>query len=292
MSTNLKNVMVFIDYENIHKNFIKNKQNALGTFFFHKLKKWCEKHNLRILDTKVYCNFDIEDLYESHHQSKLQEYGLETLHTANKGKNYSDLKITADLLEELYENSKIDGFIVISNDKDMTPLIKIIKRYKDFIYLVTNKDCFDIALKNFPDKILTVEDDILAISDNDIKDEISNYMKNIDLVVQSLEDYVNSTKDLKNRDLNYILKQNSKYFKIPIYELLNYYKIATQNSKLILYTYAYGDKKLYAVCPTSKQETYINKGLLKNVIDSAEVEKYFNNEIEKCYSELQKKFDK
>jgi len=152
-----KNVMIFIDYENIHKNLIKEKQNALGSFFFDKIRVWCNNRKLRILDIKVYCNFDIEDLYLSHHQSKLQEYGLETFHTANKGKNYADLKITSDLLEELYENSNINGFIIISNDKDMTPLIKIIKRYKEFVYLFTNKDCYDSTLKNFPDELFILD---------------------------------------------------------------------------------------------------------------------------------------
>ena len=155
--------MIFIDYENIHKNLIKKKQNALGSFFFDKIRVWCNNRKLRILDIKVYCNFDIEDLYLSHHQSKLQEYGLETFHTANKGKNYADLKITSDLLEELYENSNIDGFIIISNDKDMTPLIKIIKRYKEFVYLFTNKDCYDSTLKNFPDELFILEDEVLNI---------------------------------------------------------------------------------------------------------------------------------
>ena len=30
--------MIFIDYENIHKNLIKEKQNALGSFFLIKLE--------------------------------------------------------------------------------------------------------------------------------------------------------------------------------------------------------------------------------------------------------------
>lgn len=293
---NTKNVMIFIDYENIHKNFIKQNQNALGTFFFYKLKKWCEKNNLRILDTKIYCNFDIEDLYESHHQSKLQEYGLETFHTANKGKNYSDLKITADLLEELYENSKIDGFIVISNDKDMTPLIKIIKRYKEFIYLITNKDCYDIALKNFPDKILTLEDNILSeISEEEIQEEIKEYEKIEDLIVQSLEEFITkNSSNLKNRDINFILKSNVAYFKIPIYEILKFYKNAVINSKLILFTYSYNGKNSYSLCPTSKKNDYINKKLLeeKNIIPNTTIENFFDQMIERYYSEYQKKFDK
>lgn len=31
-----KNVMIFIDYENLHKTLIKKNQNLIGTLFFEK----------------------------------------------------------------------------------------------------------------------------------------------------------------------------------------------------------------------------------------------------------------
>lgn len=281
-----KNVMIFIDYENLHKTLIKNNQNLIGTLFFEKLKKWCEEKCLRILDIKVYCNFDIDDLYQSHHQSKLQEYGIETYHTSNKGKNYSDLKITTDLLEELYENSNIDGFIIISNDKDMTPLIKIIKRYKEFVYLLTNQNSYDINLRNFPDEIYILEETVFKIKEEKIKNEIKNYKKYEENIVKSLEDYVDNTRVLKNRDLEYIIKSNIPYFKLPNYEILYHYKNAVQNLKLEVYKYKYNEKDLYSVYPTSKKEVYLNNNLFVegDILTKEKAVEFLEKEIEKSYS--------
>ena len=238
------------------------------------------------MDIKVYCNFDIDDLYQSHHQSKLQEYGIETYHTSNKGKNYSDLKITTDLLEELYENSNIDGFIIISNDKDMTPLIKIIKRYKEFVYLLTNQNSYDINLRNFPDEIYILEETVFKIKEEKIKNEIKNYKKYEENIVKSLEDYVDNTRVLKNRDLEYIIKSNIPYFKLPNYEILYHYKNAVQNLKLEVYKYKYNEKDLYSVYPTSKKEVYLNNNLFVegDILTKEKAVEFLEKEIEKSYS--------
>ena len=288
-----KNVMIFIDYENIHKNLIKEKQNALGSFFFDKIRVWCNNRKLRILDIKVYCNFDIEDLYLSHHQSKLQEYGLETFHTANKGKNYADLKITSDLLEELYENSNIDGFIIISNDKDMTPLIKIIKRYKEFVYLFTNKDCYDSTLKNFPDELFILEDEVLNIANP--KESEKEYKKIQDNFILSLEKYYDDTfTKQKNptRSLDYILESNIKYFKLPEYELLSHIKNAIEEDKLIVHEYTYSSKTYRTICPDSKKDICISSNYIeeKNILDKTQAIEFLEKEIEKIYSNLKNKF--
>ena len=53
----------------------------------------------------------------------MQSYGVETIHTSNQGKNYADLKLAIDVLNSMYTNDNIDEFIIMSNDKDMTPLL-------------------------------------------------------------------------------------------------------------------------------------------------------------------------
>ena len=92
------NVAVFIDYENVYKALLEEKTNVLRLAFFEKLRKWCSEHQRRVVRIVVYCNFDNMDLHESFHQSVLQSYGVETVHTSNQGKNYADLKITIDVL--------------------------------------------------------------------------------------------------------------------------------------------------------------------------------------------------
>ena len=124
------NVALFIDYENVCKILIKQNTNVIRLGFFEKIRTWCRLHGRRIVKIAVYCNFDIKDLYESHHQSLLQSYGVETIHTSNQGKNYADLKIAIDVLNSMYTNDNIDEFILMSNDKDMTPLLNTLRLNK------------------------------------------------------------------------------------------------------------------------------------------------------------------
>lgn len=170
----MRNTIIYIDYENIHQTLLHENRNLFRIGFFEKLKKWCDKNNLRILDIIAYCNFDLKDLYESHHQTKLQEYGINTIHTSNKGKNFADLKITTDLLEVMYNNNNVEGFILISNDKDMTPLISQVKKYKEFIYLITAGSNFDSSLPNFPDKHIHIDEIEKIDVDSLIIDKIDN----------------------------------------------------------------------------------------------------------------------
>ena len=131
------NVAVFIDYENVYKALLEEKTNVLRLAFFEKLRKWCSEHQRRVVRIVVYCNFDNMDLHESFHQSVLQSYGVETVHTSNQGKNYADLKITIDVLSSMYSNNNIDEFFIMSNDKDMTPLLNTIRANKRNVAVIT-----------------------------------------------------------------------------------------------------------------------------------------------------------
>ena len=75
------NVAVFIDYENVHKALLAQRTNILRLSFFEKLRKWCSNNQRRVVRIVVYCNFDNVDLHDSYHQSILQNYGVETVHT-------------------------------------------------------------------------------------------------------------------------------------------------------------------------------------------------------------------
>lgn len=71
----LYNVALFIDYENVYKNLLKENRNIIRDGFFEKIREWCRQNNRRLVKIAVYCNYDNEDLHESYHQSLLQSYG-------------------------------------------------------------------------------------------------------------------------------------------------------------------------------------------------------------------------
>ncbi len=273
----MKNVVIYIDYENIHKIVVNRNENLLRLGFFEKLRKWCEKNELRVLDIKVYCNFDIKDLYESYHQTKLQEYGVETFHTSNKGKNYADLKISTDLLEELYENSNVDGFILISNDKDMTPLIKAIKRYKQFIYLITDDNNYDKSLNNFPDKHIMLSE-IIKIGDvdvliDDVKDEIVESLHKYSL--KKLTEFNSGSGYNPHTGLEYYIGKTHSYFKIPKYEFLNLLKILYEEKKLCLYNYSSNGKSYVGLIVNSLKNDFISN----KVFQETDVKNNFDFDI-------------
>lgn len=298
-----KNIIIYIDYENIHKTMLFENKNLLGIGFFEKLRKWCNDNNLRIIDIIAYCNFDLNDLYESHHQTKLQEYGVETIHTSNKGKNFADLKITADLLEAMHTNNNIDGFIIVSNDKDMTPVIKAIKKYKEFIYLITAGSNFDESILNFPDKTLHISeienvefesrleiekiyDEIYNSLNDYLKSKFQEYLRNRS---QQKGDNGNTKSYIIDYGLEYYISSSFPYFNIMKYEFANIIKQLANNKKLFMYEYEYYNYKSktnetsIAVVTEDLKQEYIDNEVMK---EEAIKDNYcFEQLIEKIYKE-------
>ncbi len=300
-----KNIVIYIDYENIHKTLLFENKNFLGIGFFEKLRKWCNDNNLRVIDIIAYCNFDLNDLYESHHQTKLQEYGVETVHTSNRGKNFADLKITADLLEAMHTNNNINGFIVVSNDKDMTPVIKAIKKYKDFVYLITAGSNFDESILNFPDKTFHISEiEKIEIESNleieRIYDEVYNSLN--DYLKIKFQEYLNNKSQEKEGNQNsnsksyildygleYYIKSSFPYFNIMKYEFANIIKQLVCKQKLFLYKYEYYNNKTkknessVAVVTEELKQKYLDNEVMK---DTDVINDYvFDELIEKIYKE-------
>ena len=201
------NVAIFIDYENVHKTLLNSNTNAIREGFFEKLKIWCKDHNRRIVKIVVYCNFDNKDLYESHHQSFLQSYGVETVHTSNQGKNFADLKLAIDVLNSMYTNNNIDEFIIMSNDKDMTPLLNTVRANKRKDSILTTGDSYNSVLCEFADEQIKFEDIISSVDNghliiNDIEQKfLSDIRKYVDGSISSYEE--NGKQDYKRVNAPY-----------------------------------------------------------------------------------------
>jgi uncharacterized LabA/DUF88 family protein len=294
-----KNVVIYVDYENVHKTLLKEHKNLLGMGFFEKLTKWCEENNMRIMDIIVYCNFDLKDLYESNHQTKLQEYGIETVHTSNKGKNFSDLKITADLLEQMHTNNNIDGFILISNDKDMTPVIKAVKKYKEFIYLIVCGNEYDKSLLNFPDKIINIDNIEKILITEDL--EIEKYYKSIynnlhEYLIIKHKDYITNNKNIVHHGLDFYINKSFSHFNIMKYEFANIIKQLVEEEAMMVYNYKYYDSRMkcdqtgVAILTSELKQIYIDGNIIteSNIIANYD----FDAMINKLYESYIKIVDK
>ena len=236
------NVALFIDYENVCKILLKQYTNIIRLGFFEKFRQWCTNHGRRVVKIAVYCNFDIKDMYESHHQSLLQNYGVETIHTSNQGKNYADLKIAIDVLNSMYTNDNIDEFIIMSNDKDMTPLLNTLRLNKRKASILTTGKVYNDALCEFADEQILFDEVIatkyknpLVITniENKFYDNIVSYIsRNLELY----KGFADPKKFYgKHYNIEYFIESQSSFHQIMQYELLNMIKNFYDSNKIVFY---------------------------------------------------------
>ena len=270
MDNKLYNVAIYIDYENVYKTLLGQYKNLLRLGFFEKIQKWCRNKSLRIVKIIAYCNFDNKDLLESRHQTRLQEYGVNTVHTSNRGKNYADLQITIDALNDMYINENIDEFIIMSNDKDMSPLLNTIKLNKRKVTLLTVGQSFDFAMCNVPDEHITL-DDILSIEmdgdlyilrvENDVKENIENYAKS------NLDASIKKKTAFKHIEIKYYVENQDTYSSIMEYELYNMLKNLYKKKAISIYRYTYSNTTFYAIMPTA----YVHKAISSKIISKQDM---------------------
>lgn len=246
----------YIDYENVYKTLAAQHKNLLREGFFEKIQSWCKVKKMRIVKIAAYCNFDNTDMHESYHQTMLQEYGVLTVHTSNRGKNYADMQISIDAINDMYLNQNIDQFIIMSNDKDMSPLLNTIKSNKRKAILLTVGDSYDYALCNVPDEHISIEE-IWKEKINEL------YIDRVhQKIVENIEEYYTNQNPInKQLELEYCISNQMAYRHIMKYELLNIFHILQNNGNLFIYEYEFRQKSYYGVGTSSMQEKLINANL-------------------------------
>lgn len=292
------NVAIYIDYENVTRILLKQYRNVIRDGFFEKIRAWCNSQNRRVVKIAVYCNYDVKDLYESHHQSLLQSYGVETIHTSNQGKNFADLKISIDVLNEMYVNDNVDEFIIMSNDKDMTPLLNTVRANKRKVSVITIGENYNKALVEFADE--HIDYDTIINNTNagklyidELADKIFNGIQKI--TSKNLEEFqckkANNQKSTfsKHYCIDYFIESQSTYYQIMSYEFLNIIKNYWKENKIIIYTAKYGKNKTDSLCllPSSLEDIFIENDIIdkSNIITtynfdlliSKKYENYLNN---------------
>lgn len=267
----LSNVAVFIDYENVYKTLLAQHTNILRKSFFEKLRKWCSENQRRVVRIVVYCNFDNFDLHESYHQSILQSYGVESVHTSNQGKNYADLKITIDVLTSMYSNSNIDEFFIMSNDKDMTPLLNTIRENKRNVSIITTGDSYTHSICEFADTHITLEEICNTDVEYKIIDNISKtyWDKFTKYVAKQISEYP-CTNKYSHIEINYALKNELRYLNLMRYELATIIKDYYKNGDIFFYKYNYSGNAFIGYAPTNRKDELIS---LK-IIDAASITSY------------------
>ena len=257
MGRELYNVALFIDYENVYKNLLEEKRNAIRDGFFEKVREWYKKRNRRLVKIAVYCNFDNDDMHDSYHQSLLQSYGVETIHTSNQGKNFADLQITIDVLTAMHMNSNIDEFIIMSNDKDMTPLLTNLRYNKRKVSVITVGDSYNNSICSFADEQISyydiIEEPVQSLFIESVEARI---MKNLAF---QFEKNKTNFEGLKCREFSHLNLEFSctiqmKQCNLMLYEVYNCIRRLYEKGEILLYSYAYKNKVCTGICPVKEKD--------------------------------------
>lgn len=269
-NTQLVNVAVFVDYENVHKTLKENKTNVIRDGFFDRIRECFKERGRRIVKIAVYCNFDNEDLYESHHQSLLQSYGVETIHTSNQGKNFADLQLTIDVMNAMYLNNNIDEFIIMSNDKDMTPLLNNIRYNKRKATVITTGSLYNRTLCSFADEQISYEEilntKVSRCMIDDLRDKLyGNLRKYFDNMYDrySNGNMSGNSQNFKHIGLDYFCEIQAENCMLMKYEVYKCIGELNRDGAVSFYIYNYKGKQYHGLVPTDQKELLISENIIK-----------------------------
>ena len=283
---NLYNVALFIDYENVYKNLLEENRNVIRDGFFEKIREWCRRNNRRLVKIAVYCNYDNEDLHESYHQSLLQSYGVESIHTSNQGKNFADLQITIDVLTAMHLNDNIDEFFIMSNDKDMTPLLNNIRYNKRKVSVVTVGNKYNDAICSFSDEQIKYEDVIKMELEHPYIDTLEEKIeKNVLNSFTRNKSYFDETNTFQHIGLEYFANLQTKNCCLMTYEVYNCLKNLSNHGKIVFYNYQYKNKIYKGICPFGEREYLKNT---HNIADEDFITLDLDTRILEQYSKYKK----
>jgi hypothetical protein len=165
--------MGYVDYENIRELLKTYGKNPLEIDFFRVILGRLAIAGLKVIDFIVYGDF--EKTMRCNDQTFLRAMGLQTRHATNDGKSSGDLELTVDALRDLYKNSNISIFVIISSDRDIIPLLKAIKYENKLSYVYSTRNGFNQIVAKYADFHEYLEDlftltpgDQVTINSNEI----------------------------------------------------------------------------------------------------------------------------
>lgn len=176
----------------------------------------------------------------------------------------------------MYSNNNIDEFFIMSNDKDMTPLLNTIRENKRNVAVITTGSTYNPSICEFADSHIELEEICAVEVSHKIIDDIANaYWKKFENYINTQISNFSNTGKYTHYELKYVLTNEIRYSKVMSYELATIIKEFYDTGKIFFYNYTYGTKSCVGFAPTSKKADLISKGIIKEeaIIEAYDIQK-------------------
>jgi hypothetical protein len=197
----------------------------------------------------AYCNFE---RYNGRIQTAIQSFGVETRHSASEYKNSSDIMLAIDAALMLCKLSHIRVFVIVSSDRDMIPLLKVIKSENRLAYLFSSRLGFNNIKAKYCDYHEYLEDifhltpEILNVNEerNDQNNEVQDCHNETQDCQSSIENTRQVTKLLFNSNIWRKCEKDGKLVTLKGYVLV-IAKIVKRSPSQIITDFEFASKLGY-----------------------------------------------
>lgn len=153
----------------------------------------------------------------------------------------------------MYSNHNIDEFFIMSNDKDMTPLLNTIRANKRNVTVITTGSTYNQSICEFADRHVELSEICSVEVTHKIIDDIATaYLAKFEQHIDQLISNFDVEGKFKHCELEYTLANESKYLKVMCYEFATIIRDFYAAKKVFFYNYIYGTKPCVGFAPESK----------------------------------------
>lgn len=188
-SSMVKNVAIFIDYDNIYYT-MKDYGIDITDDEYNICKMLNDVYGMNVIRKfRAYADFDQVGVK----LTPLQEQRVQVRHVYGNGKgeqyrkNASDIELSIDAIETYYKNPDVDTYVFVTSDSDMIPIMSRLK-YKNkqvHLYYLGNNTSHTQTITNYAD----ISGDLLQIFNVDVSRTEPSYW--VDMVKNIIQEWHN-----------------------------------------------------------------------------------------------------
>lgn len=152
------NIAIYVDYDNLFKRLKDLGFHPIHDLnFFTELKNKFSMVNHDVVKYVAFADFAGKGL-SLKDQTDIRTFGLDVYHCNVSNKNTTDAELMLTVAKDLFEKPLIDVFVLVSNDRDYVPLMRMIKEKSKKVYVLTTEKAINNVINVFADYHQHIED--------------------------------------------------------------------------------------------------------------------------------------